>query len=334
MNNRLTNREIKDKMHRFLFSKKNGNALLFIFFFALSAGFWLLQKLNEDYETEISIPLQLKNVPDNVVITTDLPDHLRITVKDKGTVLVKYLFGQSFLPIKVNYANYQSDNGHVVFRSADLQRYVLAQLASSTKLSAIKPDTLEYYFNLGESKRVPVRLRGRILTGPQYYISRMLFEPDSVTVYATEDILDTLYAVYTMPVHHTDVSDTLRFTVPLRRMRGVKIVPPMVRCTVFPDIFTEKTVNVPVVGVNFPADRKLRTFPSQVQITFRVGMSQFKRITSDDFVLSVTYDELQRSGSTKCHLRLKSIPQGASHVRISPSDVDYLIEQIPEGAND
>jgi hypothetical protein len=308
--------------------------MLFLVFLGISAGFWLLQTLNEVYETEFSIPLQLKNVPEDVVITTNLPDHLRISVKDKGTVLFKYMFGQSFLPIKIDFKQSSNDDGHVVLRSADLQKFITPQLASSTKLTAIKPDTLEYYYNLGECKTVPVRLRGKVIPSQQYYISRIAFSPDSVKVYATEDVLDKIDAAYTEPAYYSNVSDTMRFATHIDNVRGAKFLPAVIRCAICTDIYTEKTVSVPVVGVNFPADKRLRTFPSQVNITFRVGLSRFRSINSDDFVLSVTYAELLQSGSSKCHLRLKSIPAGASKVRIVPSDVDYLIEQIPESADD
>lgn len=39
------------------------------------------------------------------------------------------------------------------------------------------------------------------------------------------------------------------------------------------DIYTEKTVEVPLHGINFPADKVLRAFPSKVQVTFQVGLA-------------------------------------------------------------
>ena len=48
------------------------------------------------------------------------------------------------------------------------------------------------------------------------------------------------------------------------------------------DIYTEKTVEVPLHGVNFPADKALRTFPSKVQITFQVGLKRFRSIKAED----------------------------------------------------
>ena len=44
------------RIKNLLFGKKSHDFFVFLFFFVVSAGFWLLQTLNETFETEISIP--------------------------------------------------------------------------------------------------------------------------------------------------------------------------------------------------------------------------------------------------------------------------------------
>ena len=116
----------------------------------------------------------------------------------------------------------------------------------------------------------------------------------------------------------------------LHKVRGAKFIPDKVELKVLVDLYTEKTVEVPIVGLNFPASKDLRTFPSKVKVNFRVGMSRFKSITADDFVLAVTYEELLQNEDPKIRLHLKSMPPGVSNVRIDPVEVDYLIEQVQE----
>ena len=91
-----------ERIRSFLLSRNSREFLIFLFFVFVSFCFWLLQVLNDDYETEFSIPLRLKNVPSDVVLTSELPDELRIGVKDRGTVLANYMLGQTFYPIVVD----------------------------------------------------------------------------------------------------------------------------------------------------------------------------------------------------------------------------------------
>ena len=84
------------KIRIFLLRKESREFLIFLFFVFVSASFWLLQTLDDHYETEFSVPIKLKNVPQDVVITSDLPSDLRVTVGDRGTVLINYMLGRTF----------------------------------------------------------------------------------------------------------------------------------------------------------------------------------------------------------------------------------------------
>ena len=318
-------------MKDFLLSDKSREFFVFLFFFFIAGGFWLLQTLNNDYETEFSIPVKLKGVPNNIVITSEPASELRIKVKDKGTVLLNYMLGKSFYPVTLDFSDYKGVNNHVSVFASQFEKKVLSQLNVSTRLLSMKPDTLEYYYSTGVSKLVPVKLKGSVSAGREYYLSDTIFHPDSVLVYAPANVLDTITAAYTQRVKLEDISDTLRQQVPLLRQKGVKFVPASIEMMLPVDIYTEKTVEVPLRGVNFPADKVLRAFPSKVQVTFQVGLSRFRQIDASDFHIYVSYEELLRLGSDKYTVKLKNVPKGVSHVRFNPEQVDFLIEQVSPG---
>ena len=134
-----------------------------------------------------------------------------------------------------------------------------------------------------KQKNVPVKLAGTIQPDRQYYISKIDFSPDSVMAYAPQEILDTLKAAYTEKLlFGENISDTLKKRVGMNKVKGVKFIPAYNDLSVYVDMYSEKTVDVPVVGINFPAGKVLRTFPSKVQVTFQVGLRHFKDVSSDD----------------------------------------------------
>ncbi len=316
------------KIKNFLFSNQSREFLIFLFFFLVSGAFWLLQTLNNDYEVELSIPVKLKGVPNNVVITSENATELRVKVKDKGTALVNYmLIGKTLVPINLNFSDYKTSGSHIRIFSSQFERQVQARLSASSALLGIKPDTLDYIYATGKSKRVPVKLRGSVDAGQQYYFPDTLFSPDSVLVYAPLPAFDTITAAYTEPVILHNVTDTTKIQASLAAVRGVKFVPDAVDLTFPVDKFTDKTVEVPVYGINFPADKVLRAFPAKVNVTFKVGMSRYKFITGDDFVILVSYEELLKHGARKYTVKLKSAPSDVKNIRISPEQVDFLIEQ-------
>lgn len=321
-------------MKGFLLSDKSREFFIFLFFFFIASGFWLLQTLNNDYETEFSIPVKLRGVPNNIVITLEPNSELRVKVRDKGTVLLNYILGKNFYPVTLNFSDYTGADNHVKVFASQFGKKILNQLNASTRLLSMKPDTLEYYYSTGASKLVPVKLRGTVGAGRQYYLSDTIFRPDSVLVYASTDVLDTITAAYTQRVKLENISDTLKQQVSLLNQKGVKFVPASIEMLLPVDIYTEKTVEVPLRGVNFPANKVLRAFPSKVQVLFQVGLSRFRQIDASDFRIHVSYEELLDLGSDKYTVKLKNTPKGVSHVRFNPEQVDFLIEQVSPNYGD
>ena len=284
-----------EKIRNFLLSRKSREFLIFLFFVFVSFCFWLLQVLNDDYETELSIPLRMKNVPENVVLTSELPKELRIGVKDRGTVLVNYLLGQTLYPVTIDFTDYQDKGTQVRILSNTLQKRIASQLNQSTKLSTIKPDTLELIYTRGEGKKIPVKLRGEVSADRPYYLSEVIYSPDSVMVYAPKEILDTITSAFTESLYIEQIADTTRQRVELMPVKGAKFTPSYCDLTFLVDMYSEKTVEVPVQGVNFPKDKQLRTFPSKVKVKFQIGLSHFNSVTADDFVVVVDDNQLHKN---------------------------------------
>ncbi|MBR4922949.1 MAG: YbbR-like domain-containing protein [Bacteroidaceae bacterium] len=319
--------DISKRIKDFLLAKKSREFLIFLFFMFVSFSFWLLQVLNDDYETEYTVSLRMKDVPDNVVLTSELPSNMKITLKDRGTVLVNYSLGQGLMPLTLDFAEYSDKGNQVRIPSITLAKKITAQLSQSTKLVAIKPDTLEFIYTKGAAKTVPVKICGTITPERQYYVSDTIFSPDSVRVYAPKSILDTITAAYTKTIDFEEVSDTVRKRVSFASVKGARFIPDYSDLTLKVDVYAEKTVDVPVVGVNFPHDKVLRTFPSKAKVTFQIGLSRFMEVGADDFQVVVDYEDLQNEGGDKCKLQLKEIPKGVNHVRVNPNEMDYIIEQ-------
>ena len=317
-------RNILKAVRNFLFSGLNKEFLIFLFFLALSGVFWLMMTLNETMEREFKIPVRLTGVPRNAVMTGELADTVRVTIKDKGFTLVTY----DFRPLTFRFSSYaDEDTGEGVVPVADVQKQVLSQMYGSSKLLQLKPGKFDFYFTYGSSKKVPVVFRGKITTHKSYYLAHTEFNPSMVTVYANKQQLDQLQAVEIEPFNYRNLQDTIRQMVKIKKIRGIKIVPPMVRISVYPDVLTEESVEVPVTAINMPPGMVLRTFPSKVTVRFTIGASLFRPIKPSLFKVVVDYEELAANPSDKCTLQLRSVPRSVSKASLEMDRVDYLLEQ-------
>ena len=164
--------------------------------------------LNETYEREIEIPVQLVDIPKNVVLTSDTTTNVRVTVRDKGFSLLAYLYGNKTHTIKIKFNAYAKKTGVGVVSSSELQKMIFRQLFNSSQIVSVKPDKFEYFFNYGLKKRVPVRLNGRIIPRQSYYLSRTYFTPDSIEIYASREMLDSIKYVNTELLNIKNLTDT------------------------------------------------------------------------------------------------------------------------------
>ena len=330
---RIQWQRLGDAVKNYLLSKKSREFFVFAFFFLVSAGFWFIQTLNDTFDMEVQVPMAITNVPDEIIITDSLPSPLRVTVRDKGMSLMRYYRKRAKAPVQVDFKSHLKEPGgigRVILSSAEVQKLLSTYLLNSSRIVAIHPDTIDYYYNYGDKKRVPVMLQGQVGANPLYYIADVKCEPDSVIVLAPSSVLDTIQSARIDVSDITDLTHNETHVLKVLKAKGTRYIPDEVKVTSSVDMYTEKSVSVPIVGINFPGDKSLITFPSTAKVTFRIGTKLYKEIDENDVVVAVTYEELLQCSENSFRLHLRSVPEGVSQVRISPEKVDFLIEQTDE----
>ena len=311
----------------FLFSRGNKEFLIFLFFLALSGAFWLSLTLNDTYEQEFAVPVAVVDVPKNAVLTSDEVDTVKMTIRDKGIFLISYYYGDYLKNIRIHFRSHSHNNGTGTIAAQELQKIVYSRLFSSSKILSTKPDKLEFYYSYGTKKKVPVRWSGRVIPEELYFISRVEYSPDSVTIYASEEKLDSINMVYTEQLNYANFRDTLSVYCRLSKIKSVKMVPDHVQVNFFTDVLTEERIEgIPVQGINMPEGKTLRTFPAKVAVNFVTGVNVYRNLRPQDFTVVVDYNDIKKNLSEKCDIHLKDVPSGISRARLETTQVDYLIE--------
>lgn len=301
--------------------------LIFLFFLILSGIFWLILTLNESYEQEIKVVYTIRGIPKNVVLTSNEIDTFSVTVRNKGWMIFQYIYKEKRSVI-INYKSFDRGNGSGIVSTSEVRRLLSQQLESSTLISSVKPDRLEFFYNNGERKRVPVRWAGHVNPEQLYFISHVQYMPDSVDVYTSREKLDSIKVVYTEPLNYTGFRDTLLIDCKLSHQKDVKVVPEHIRIGFYTDVLTEESMEgVPIKAINMPEGKVLRTFPPKVKIHFITGVSQFRTLRPEDFTVIADYNEIIKNPSDKCNIYLKTVPHGISRATLATKQVDYLIEE-------
>ena len=323
------------KIRGLRYPEVNRELSLFLVFLLVSIVFWFFQVCREETKYEINYALNITNIPKNVIITSDVPDSIKVSVSDYGFKILEYFIAsKDQYRVDVDFAKMTnssswkvSGGGVFTVDNSNLRRIVGKTLKSSSKMLAVTPSSLDVYYSTGESKRVPVVFNGTVKAAQQHIIRGMRLHPDSVDIYATYSQLDTLHVVYTDYSTFKDLEDSLHTQVKMQQMTGVKIVPGSVTLDVAVDLYTEKKMSVPIFAENMPENLVLRTFPVRCEVIFQVSASDFYDVKEEDFLIVVDYNAV-KGGGERYPVRLVSYPANVSNVRINPKAVECIVEEL------
>ena len=317
------------------FFKKIGDALLklfrgdfsvFLLFLGLTLFFWWSQTMNQNYETQMKIPVLVADVPDAVRMTSVPVRQVTVSLSGKGSLLKKSGRRGSRQVLRVSNSAFTMSHGHASYATSHLRDSIAAMLPPSVTIHSISPDSLVYQYTMQRILKLPVEFEGTTESQEQFFLERIEFSPDSVV--AKILLADT--AVHRAVADVAQIaltSDTIIRTVALKAERGVIFSQDEVNMTVLSQQYTEKSLEVPITGVNFPEYVSLKSFPARAVLTVWVKMSEYDRVTAADFQVVVDYNDIAGSDASKARLRIYSQPANVRNVRLQTRTVDYLMER-------
>ena len=318
---------MKNRLTEFFRSLRiNREFLVFLIFLFVAVVFWFLQTFKENTTAYIHYELELKGIPKNVIITSEIPKEITVTVTGRGFSIIDYLTKTEKRKLSIDYTLLQNDGDKIVIDNAMWKRLLSRSLGSSLTYTSVNPSILEIYYSTGAHKYVPVEFGGKVRVEDQHVLCGIDLNPLYVDIYAPDAQFDTITTIRTERVSYSQLTDTTQVRLALAPPRGVKCIPDSVDAVICVDLFTTKKLQLPVLFENTPDNVIVRSFPSTVNVTFRVSSSLYSEITENDFALVVDYNTI-KPGDKRCQLVMRSQPEGISNVQLSVSSVEYIIEK-------
>lgn len=309
---------------------------IFLFFLLISTIFWFLNALSKDYTTEIQFPVEYSGLPEDkfLIVNKELPEHLKLKIKAYGFTLLRYEMNIQAMPIEVNLSDYQlnqlpgDDTSAYFLPTSLLENSVNEQLSSGISVTGISPDTIIFRFNDIVEKRIPVHPDIEYSLQKQYMLKgEIAIYPDSITVSGPAEYVEKISRIKTMPYHFTDINSSVSKMLPLLNVRNLTFAPNEVNVVIPVEEYTEQKIQVPLELRNVPDSLVLKPFPNRVNIAFLVGLSDYNRVSSDDFKVVIDYNEIAYNIGDKLKVHIMRSPTFIKSLQISPKHVEYIIEK-------
>ena len=319
------------KIRKIKINKKWGVFSIFVFF---SLVLWFLNALNQEYTTDISVPVDYYNIPKGKANTSELPNDLLIAVKAYGYNILKYELKKNFVPFKVDLSSssfiqlYANDTSWYYTLTKEYIEQIDNQFQGNMKIEFIKPDTLYFHFTNLIQKKVPIVANAKVLPADQYILKgKVKFKPDSVLLKGPASILDTLKNIKSQYFELLNISSSIREDVNLENINGVKIIPSKVKLIANIEEYTEMSFRVNITSLNVPDSVYLHLFPSYVTVICKVGISNYNNVSADDFEVDVDYNSILENMGSKLATKVIAKTNKIYSYYQTPEFVEYVIEK-------
>lgn len=300
----------------------------------ISSVFWLLNALSKSYITSISYPIEIANYPAEKVAVGDLPDHLTIQVKGNGYTLFQYKANPFLQSFTIDLDQYNliplvRNNPYDFFiRTEELKLKFQKFFSSDLEVVAIFPDTINFHFADMGVKKVQVIADIQINMDALYKLkNRIIITPDSMVITGPVSVLDTLKFIKTAPYIYNFVNKTISGKVALKEYKYLSFSDNEVDILVEIEKFTEKSLKIPIEIINIPDSLSIEFFPKNVDLSFKVGLSQFNKIDTNSFRIVTDYQKIENNIGNKLNLNLIKYPDNVDDIDFNPKSISYIIRK-------
>ncbi len=300
----------------------------FLGFVILAAGFWLILSISENREHSVRIPIKLTNIPPETVLLNDPPQYVEARIRDKGPIMLGYTLNK-VPPIEINFTQHDNNKDALVISNNNILEYTRQQLKSTTSILAFTPDSIRINYTHDQGRRIPVSIQGAYTTMPHCILGDSITtSPDSVMVYGKASTIRTIDKVYTEEFMLDSLSDTTTISIHLKPIPGTRIIPDTTTITIPVEEFTTKVVSVPIAIANIPQGYSVMTFPSHIQLTCMIPISQYSKVSGENFLVGIDYNTLLKQNNSLAPVTVAVIPPYVRNITLSQDSIEYIINEI------
>lgn len=309
---------------RGLKTRRGRSFVLYLLCLGIALMFWVIITLDETTEGDYEVPVELVNVPDSVVLISDIPQSINVVIKGKGTQFLRYYL----LPVpsmKIDFRQYTAEGSCIKLSQSKIDSKLREIFGQGVSIISVHPDSISLRYTSGSGYKLPLRINATVSASSQSIISGPVSSAiDSVRVYTINGEAPDFDIVETEELRCKDVSDSMICEVNIKKVPGTRIIPESVKVTIPAELLVSKKYSLPVKAINIPENARLITYPSTIEVSYLVPMSLSNQEIPARAIID--YNSLN-SSSRYAAVNIEAMPGGYKIVSVSQDSVEYVIEK-------
>lgn len=289
-----------------------------------------MTKLSREYESTIEYPVEYINLPKDRLLQKEPLKKVSIHLKTTGFKIFSGTLFPRTIKIDASTLFLKSNTNYFLLLSQQ-KLAIQRQMNAEVTIDHFINDSI--YFNLGylKQKKVPIKLKTKLSYEKGFDISGNLkINPDSVTVLGPESVIDSIQFVETTDFTRENINESIQEDLPLRKYpkeSNITLEVETIKISASVEKFTEGTLKVPFSIINLPENVSINTYPKEIDVTYKVALSNFNKVNLSSFVIECDYK--MSSGNGLRYLLPKLVKQSnfVKNVTIFPDKIDFIIEK-------
>lgn len=301
---------------------KNYQIIILSIFFAILL--WFLINMNYEYVTAEEVKINLIS-NQKIALKQPIPNSFTAKIKGRGWDLISFQLTKN-PEFNLDLSNAKSGTWNLI------KKDILEGISLPQSLTALDAsiDFLNLYTDIYDSTKLPVMLDAEIRFKEGYAsIGEYRITPESIWVKGAKSIIDTLKFWKTKRVQIKDVSEQVKFKIPLADMPEYVLESDFKEVELILNVepFADKTFSGINITINSqPANKEVILIPPKIDIIVRGSISKLTEISSDRIQVYIDYMELLNDTTGYIQPRF-SIPDGLKILKSNPDKFQYIIRK-------
>lgn len=311
------------RIRRLLLSKKVGTFLICL---SIASLLWVVHALNRNYKYTLRVPVTFLNLPTNKLIVGELPEYLDVEIKASGLKLLFISLKKNINEVVVDFNLLKNNAKSQAYSIRNGNFNLQGSINFEVEILKIRPDTLFFSVNKGNSKLLPVKANLKVDCQPGFSVtSKVNITPAYVSVSGDSIDLKRMDTVYTYFLNLKDVHQNFSSSVQLKKpYSSINYNVKDVQVNFNVDKLTESTVKVPIQIMNNSGIEKIKLLPGFVTIKYLVAMKEYENINSGLFKAVVNYEHI-KAKQKQLKVEIIRVPSEVKIINTDPAIISYLI---------
>jgi len=289
-----------------------------------------MTKLSKEYESTIEYPVAYEKLPNDKLLQETPLDEIGIHVRASG---FKIISGKLF-PRSINIDAsllYLKSKTHYFLLLSQQKVAIQRQMDAGVSIDHFSNDSIHFNLGLLKRRKLPIKLNAEITYENGFDIEgEIKLVPDSIYVSGPESIMDTIRFIETQKIAKSNANKSFREELILKKFKessNVRLDTTKVHIVGSIEKYTESTISLPFTIVNLPEGVKINTYPKQVDVTYKVSLSNFGKINPSSFVIECNYVMSVDNNLQYLIPKLTVKSKLVKNVKISPKRIDFIIQK-------